>query len=532
MLEEDYEYEDDFEDLVEEDEVLELRPQEGAQERALQSTAEITIYGGAAGSGKSFMMLLRPLVFIDDPHFTGIYFRRTGPQLKGAGGLWNEAKAMYAPWNPHIHEGDRLMTFPSGATIQFSHMEHNKNRLDHQGLQYTHIYFDEGTHFEEEQVTYLMSRLRSKAKVPSTMFISCNPDPDSFIATYIDWWLDDDGFPDKAKSGVVKYYVLDNGVPMLSDTIEELRAEYPHLLRTYNQKTEKWRRVKPKTMTFIGGTIFDNPAMMKANPSYLAELNSLPDIEKQRLLHGNWYARPEGSGHYQRGWLIPTNSIPQGGIRVRAWDKASTQPSEKNKKPDYTACIGMIKDRWDNFYLVGDFHPQNKDKHDKVNVDVRGRFRERSGARDTLIRKQAEHDGKEVIVVLPKDPGAAGQTEYTDACKKLAGFKVKPDPMPTQTGKLTRYLPFSSAAENQLIYIVTSTFNKATLEAFHAENEAFDGERSSDNRKDDWPDCTASAYNYLCTARTVSTVARKQKTEQTLAAEVLESHSGSKLENT
>ena len=93
--------------------------------------------------------------------------------------------------------------------------------------------------------------------------------------------------------------------------------------------------------------------------------------------------------------------------------------------------------------------------------------------------------------------------------------------MPTQNGKLTRYLPFSSAAENGLVYLVKNTFNPATLEAFFKENEAFDGERSSDHRKDDWPDATASAFNYLASARIKNLVSRNQKHRETLAKGVL-----------
>ena len=101
------------------------------------------------------------------------------------------------------------------------------------------------------------------------------------------------------------------------------------------------------------------------------------------------------------------------------------------------------------------------------------------------------------------------------------GFIVKKDPQPTQAGKLTRYLPFASAAENGLVYLVKSTFNPATLEAYFKENEAFDGERSSDHRKDDWADVTASAFNYLSSARVKNLVLRNQEHKHTLARDIL-----------
>lgn len=499
------------------------RPQEGAQEIAMNCDADIVVYGGAAGSGKTHLMLLRPLLQIHDPKFNAIFFRRTGPQLSGAGSVWDEAKQLYIDFGAHIRENDREIIFPSGAKIKFSHMEHEKNKLDHQGKQYTHVYFDEGTHFTQGQITYLMSRLRSAAEVKSSMFISCNPDPDSFIAQLIDWWLDEEGFPDKEKSGKIKYYGSINNEIYFTDTIEEMEELHPEVCWIPNPLTGEKIYTPPKTITFIGGTIFDNPALIASNPNYLAELNALPQVEKDRLLHGNWYARPEGSSHFQRKWLRVTEQVPAGAIFCRAWDKAATEPSEKNQFPDYTASVKMAKDKLGFYYLIGDYQEDNFDKKDCKHNKVFGRFRERSGSRDVLIQKQTEHDGENCTVVFSQDPGSAGVTEFTESAKKLIseGYVVKKDPMPTQNGKLTRYLPFSSAAENGLVYLVKNTFNPATLEAFFKENEAFDGERSSDHRKDDWPDAVASAFNYLASARIKSLVTRNQNHRETFAKDVL-----------
>lgn len=476
---------------------VELRPQKGAQERALNSEADVVVYGGAAGAGKSHMMLMRPLLQVDDPRFQAVFFRRTGTQLKGAGGLWDEAKNMYEPWKPRIQETERKATFPTGATIQFSHMEHVKDRMNHQGLQYSLIVFDEATHFEEEQITYLMSRLRSAAEGDSQMFLSCNPDPDSFLAGWIEWWLDEDGYPDKEKSGIIKYYTLRGGSIILADTEKGLEEKVPGCTQIWDVNSEEFIYAPAKTITFIGGTIFDNPALISSNPNYLSELNSLPDIEKARLLHGNWYARPEGSSYFHRDWVKKATHVPVGAVYCRAWDKAATEPSEVNTSPDYTAGIKIAKDRNGDFYLIGDFHEQN---HDKAFPEVYGRFRERPGGRDVLIERQAKHDGKDITVIFSQDPGSAGVTEFVESSKKLIhqGYRVQKDPMPTANSKIARFSPFSSACELGIVYIVESTFNKATLAAFYSEMEAFNGERSTRTRKDDWPDAVASGFNWLC----------------------------------
>lgn len=482
--------------LGEVEEKVELRPQVGAQERAMNSQADIVIYGGAAGSGKSHMMLLRALCQVDDPKFNCIVFRRTTTALRD--GLWGEAKSLYRPWKPRCQEQPMRMQFPSGAVIKFNHMEHDKSAEDdHQGKQYSLIVFDEGCQFSEYQVTYLMSRLRSAAEGNSQMFISCNPDPDSFICRYIDWWLDEDGYPDADKSGVVKFYTLIKGEVKLADTQEELYERYEEVLRVWNPNLKEYVLPPLKTMTFIGGTLFDNPALMEANPMYLSELNSLPEIEKARLLHGNWYVRPEGANYFQRDWVNKTTRLPKSVVGCRAWDKAATEPSDANTHPDYTASTKMYKCKEGYFYICGSYHPSGFDKKEP---NVLGRFRDKPGARDIKILNQAQLDGKDIVQVFPIDPGSAGKTEYQESAKKLItkGIRVKADPMPTQNSKLTRYAPFSSACENGLVYILEHTFSKASLEAFYKEHEAFDGERSTRIRKDDWPDSSASAFNHLC----------------------------------
>lgn len=473
-----------------------LAAQEGAQSVALNCDADVIIYGGAAGSGKSYLGLLKCLMQSADSAFNGIVFRRTSTVMRD--GLWAEGKAMFRPWKPRIQEQPMRMEWDNGAVLKFNHMEHEKDaEKDHQGKQYSLVVFDEATHFTEYQVTYLMSRLRSAAKGNSQMLLTCNPDPDSFICKWIEWWLDEDGFPIRERSGVKRYYANINGELKFAATPEELLEKYEDFLKVYNRNTGEYVITQPKSMCFISGTIFDNPALIEANPQYLSELNSLPPIEKARLLDGNWYVRPEGSNYFTRNWLNKVEALPKYLVGCRAWDKASSEPSDINKYPDYTACIKMYKSREGHFYIVGDYASTCIDK---LENQVYGRFRETPGSRDQKILDQAIHDGKDLTIVLPQDPASAGATEFQESAKKLIleGFGVQKDPTPSQTSKLTRYVPFSSACENGLVYILEHTFNKATLEAFYKEHEAFDGERSTKMRKDDWPDCTASAFNWLC----------------------------------
>lgn len=111
-----------------------IRPQAGKQELALGLEADVIFLAGSLGSAKSYTLMMRMLNHIEDPDFRSIYFRRTTKQLEGQGGLWDEAKDLYGKFGAKF-VGDGLMaTFPSGAKAQFGHLQHEKHKIDHQGL--------------------------------------------------------------------------------------------------------------------------------------------------------------------------------------------------------------------------------------------------------------------------------------------------------------------------------------------------------------------------------------------------------------
>ena len=184
--------------------------------------------------------------------------------------------------------------------------------------------------------------------------------------------------------------------------------------------------------------------------------------------------------------------------------------------------MGKCKDGY--YYIVGQHHPENKDKH----LGQFGRFRERPQKRDKLIAKQGHMDGVECTIVLPVDPAAAGKVAYEEAAKRLIaeGLSVKKDPVPNNKNKLTKYTPFADAVEAGLVFIVESTFDRATLEAFYKEHENFDGERSgrSVESKDDWSDSTATVFNFLAQSRVRNLVVRNQQNDRTRAADMLENY--------
>lgn len=434
-------------------------------------------------------------------------FRRTTPQITGQGGIWDTGKdifnALPKDQRPHIREKALEAVFPTkdkdtgklkynGAKVKYQHMERVADRLNIQGLQYTFIGVDEACQFEWVQLEYMMSRLRSDSKHFSRMVMSCNPDPDHELRKIIDWYLDEEGYPNPEKDGVVRYFIREDGNFLWGDSKQELADKY-------DIPEDKWVG-KILSFCFVSANVYDNPIMQEKNPEYVAFLEGLNEIDKAQLLHGNWDARAKGANYCERSWFKEVDKIPSGTIFGRGYDLAATEGSQVNKTPDATTGVKMHKDKDGYFYLVGDYCKAFVDE----DTGVSGRVCKRVGDRDNVMTKQAEHDGTDCIIVLPVDPAAAGKQVYQEMAKKFSGlgYRVKKDPVPGNKAKLTRFLPFADAAENGLIRIVKSSFDKTTYEWIMKELESFDGERSTSHRKDDFPDCIATIYNYLCTART------------------------------
>lgn len=466
------------------------------------SDTQITVIGGAAGSGKTTIMNHLPLLVVDDPRSTVALYRETNPMLED--GFWPNGRELWEnlpSWvddslKPRtIREQKKEIILNNGVRIKYKQCADPKQaKKDAQGQETTMYLLDEATQLNYDFIEYLMSRLRSRSSHFSRMIMSCNPDPDHPIRQLIDWYIDEDGYPIRDRDGIIRYFYKIDGEAIWANSKEEL-AEKTGIL----DKTE-WD-AKFLSFSFVSATIDDNPIMDEVNPTYRAYLEGLNPVDKAQLLHGNWEARPKGANYFEREWVKEINSkdVPVNTVKCRPYDLASSERSQVNKFPDPTACIRMEKDKFSNIYLKGEYHSEfYDDLH-----EVYGQFCKRSGDRDNHIIKQAEWDGDEVVIVLPVDPGAAGKTAYESMAKNFSqeGFIVKPDPTPNNKSKLTRFQPFGTAAENGFIFVVVDTFDRKTLDFIYKQLEAFDGERSTASRKDEFPDVCATGFNYLMKAR-------------------------------
>jgi hypothetical protein len=155
--------------------------QPGPQTEFLRTAADICIYGGAAGGGKTVGLILEPLRHVGRvANFTAVFFRRTTPQITNPGGLWDESQNFYPRLGGTPHLGAREWRWPRAGKIKFSHLQFETTVYDWQGAQIALICFDELTHFTAHQFFYMVSRNRSTCGVRPYIRATCNPDADSW----------------------------------------------------------------------------------------------------------------------------------------------------------------------------------------------------------------------------------------------------------------------------------------------------------------------------------------------------------------
>ncbi len=439
---------------------IHIGPQKGPQSVFVGCEADIAIYGGAAGGGKSFGLLLDPLRHHDNPDFGGVVFRKTSVQVRNEGGLWDESMKLYSLFRARPREAVLSWRFPRGMSMSFSNLEYEKDVLNYQGAQIPWIGFDELTHFSEAQFFYMLSRNRSTSGVKPRIRATCNPDPDSWVKTFIRWWLDDEGrFPVAERSGKLRWFIRINDKIVWADSKQEIYD-------TYGSGAE----IQPKSVTFIAAKLEDNQILMEKDPAYLGNLLALNRVDRLRLKEGDWNARASAGELFQRQWFTIVDAVPAGWTHaLRFWDRAATKPNETNRDPDWTRGLLLYKYQ-DGRYCV---------------VDLKS-DRNTPGQIEKLIKATASHDSVSVKIMSQQDPGSAGVLEAENFVKMLAGYWVST--MTTSKDKLTRAKPVSAQCEVGNVLVLRAGWN----EDFFAELENF-----PEGSHDDIVDVLSGAFNEL-----------------------------------
>jgi len=404
-----------------------LRPQAGKQELFLMSSADIVVYGGSAGGGKTYALLLEAQRHIRKKGFGAVIFRKELTQIEKEGGLWDTAEQIYPFIGGRGVKGNLVYHFDKYSTkIQFAHLARDEDVLKWQGTQIPLICFDELTHFSKKQFFYMLSRNRSVAGVKPYIRATTNPDPDSWVRKFIDWWIGKDGYPIEERTGVIRWLVHQNNEYKWFDSKEEALKAYPTII--------------PKSVTFISSTIYDNKILMEKDPNYISNLQALDRVEKARLLDGNWDVRLVEGDYFKRTDFEIVDAHPPLEKIVRCWDLAGTEPSATNPDPDYTVGLkaGMCED---GFIWI---------------LDV-VRFRKRHSEVKKIFKNTVTQDGKRVFGTVPQDAGSAGKAVASELVKLAMGYPYRAKVV--SGNKETRAKPASGQAGVGNIKVLRARWN-------------------------------------------------------------------------
>tara|TARA_R110000851_G_scaffold19283_6_gene59586 strand:+ start:550 stop:2268 length:1719 start_codon:yes stop_codon:yes gene_type:complete len=222
-----------------------FRPNDGPQTDFLAAPEIDVLYGGAAGGGKSYAMLVDPLRYAHRAAHRALILRRSMPELRE---LIDKSRELYPQAFPgcKFREVEKLWNFPSGSKVEFGFLERDADVYRYQGQAYSWIGFDEITHLPTEFAwNYLASRLRTTDS-EITPYLRCTANPGGVGAHW-----------------VKKRYVT----PMIPN--------------------EPFEGADGLTRKFIPARLEDNPYLSQ-DGRYEQMLRALPEVQRRQLLEGSW----------------------------------------------------------------------------------------------------------------------------------------------------------------------------------------------------------------------------------------------------
>lgn len=218
------------------------------QQAFIDSQAFETLFGGAAGGGKSYGQLIDGLLYaLKYPKSKQIIFRSTFADLEKS--LIRASMNLYPLSIANYNDSKHTWKFKNGSIIDFGYIQYEKDVYQYQSAEYDVIRFDELTHFTEFMYTYMISRCRGANPYPKGIKSSTNPG-----GVGHNW---------------VKERFIDIGVPNVIHTCKLETGE-------------------TTTRIFIPALVQDNKFMLTYDPDYIKRLDALPEKERKALKYGNW----------------------------------------------------------------------------------------------------------------------------------------------------------------------------------------------------------------------------------------------------
>lgn len=381
---------------------------------------------------------------LDDPRFVALIVREYLTDIKQAGGIWSEAEGMYPLLQGRPNKQEWVWRFPSGAEIKFGHLD-GEYQKRYRGAQIVGLYFEEMADLGEEEVWFLIgrNRRRSGCRVRPYVRGTCNPDADSWLAPFLQWWWDPaTGYAIQERSGRVRWVARRGASDYLwADTRAQLLAQHPEI-----------ESDQCKSVQFIAASVDDNPYQA----GYRGNLLNLDEVLKERLLRGNWKIRYRKGSVFRREWFLDEHGrprtireIPDDVVWCRAWDPAATSEAEAGHGDfSYTAGVLIGRVRSTGRIILGPL--------------VHGRWD--AGEVDENMKETTHRDRQRfghVRTWICREGAGAGKAQLQHYVKMLAGFEVDGD---RESGdKTIRLAPLSAQAKHRNVVLLEDASNDKLL---------------------------------------------------------------------
>ena len=277
-----------------------VSPHPGFQRSFVRTSVDVCFGGSSLGSGKTYGEVLSIAEESLDPNWRGLFLRNNLDDIKAGGSILDTFREVYGN-SIQIRTADmpRVM-FPSGAYCDVTHaadqsIEALLRRF--KGRQYDTIIYDELTGFTWDAFKTILTRNRGKSKYSGKCRASTNPERESWIRTFIDWYVGDDGYIMDERDGRVRYFYLMG--PNVTDAVwgdskEEVynlcKADIDKKLdRVYGfmKGRDKWPSLI-KSFCFYLGRMSENKEMLENNEGYLGSIAMSGGAEAEKMLLGNW----------------------------------------------------------------------------------------------------------------------------------------------------------------------------------------------------------------------------------------------------
>ncbi len=286
-------------------------PLEGPQMAAYLSQADVIGYGGAAGGGKTDLVVGSFLTV----HKRSLVVRREKAQTDGIVQRCEEILGHKNGYNSQ----KSFWNLGNGRLIEFGGLDNLGDEKRWQGRAHDFKALDEATEIRESQARFVMGWNRSSdPTIKSKCLMTFNPPTTAegrWVIDYFAPWIKK-GHPNPAKPGELRYFAMVKGKEQEVESNKQFVLIDDQIVYDFDPKDYKPEHIiTPKSRTFIPARVTDNRYYMETG--YMSTLQALPEPLRSQMLYGDF-----GAGIEDDPWqVIPTAWVEAAQARWKPEDE-------------------------------------------------------------------------------------------------------------------------------------------------------------------------------------------------------------------